>query len=76
MLIGLLPMSGRSGPWVAMLAQHQLRCNGAPRHRINGKSIFTQIVEFRNRATADRFTPEVIYALRRERADALYGNGT
>ena len=75
-LIGTRLMTGKRGPWVAMPAQRQLDRDGNPRRDANDKPIFTQIVEFRNRATADRFAAEVIAALHGEHPAALDGDGT
>ena len=74
-LIGLRLMSGNAGPWVALPAQKQLDRDGNPRRDVNGKPVFNQIVEFRNRATADKFTAEVITALRCEHPEALEDRG-
>lgn len=73
--IGLRLMTGKSGPWVAMPAQRQLDREGNPRRDANGKAMSSQIIEFRNRATADKFTAAVLEALRREYPDALDGDG-
>jgi len=44
-----------------------------PRIDINGKPIFNQIIEFRGRATADRFSPMVIDLVCVADADFLAG---
>jgi DNA-binding cell septation regulator SpoVG len=59
-------MTGASGLWVAMPAQKQVDRDGQPRLDANGKPIYSQIVEFRYRATADRFAAMVLNLVRRE----------
>jgi DNA-binding cell septation regulator SpoVG len=73
--IGLRLMTGKRGPWVAMPAQRQLGREGNPRRDANGKAIFSQIIKFRNRATANKFAAALLEALRRECPDALSGDG-
>jgi DNA-binding cell septation regulator SpoVG len=59
-------MSGKNGLWVATPAQKQLDRDGQPRLDANGKPNYSQIVEFCNRATADRFAAMVLNLVRRE----------
>src|SRR3984893_4625621 len=53
-------MTGKNGPWAATPAQKQFDPNGNPRLDPNGKAIFKPIIEFRDRATADRIGALVI----------------
>jgi hypothetical protein len=53
-------MPGANGLWVAMPAVKQLDRNGNPRLDTNGKQIFNQIVEFKDKTTADRFRDLVL----------------
>jgi DNA-binding cell septation regulator SpoVG len=68
-------MAGRNGPWVAMPSKPQLDRDGNPRLDANGRQAYSPIVEFANRATADKFRDLVIEALRREFPEALDGSG-
>jgi len=70
---GLRIMTGRNGLWVAMPAQKQLDRDGQPRLDGNGKPVYSQIVEFKDKATADRFAELVLGLIRRENPDALDG---
>jgi hypothetical protein len=56
-----------------MPAQKQLDRDGNPRVDATGKPIFNQLIEFRDRATADRFS-EMVIALARA-ADPTFPNG-
>jgi len=49
-------MIGKNGHWIAMPAVKQLDRDGKRRVDANGKPIFNQLIEFRDRATADRFS--------------------
>ena len=67
-------MVGPSGKfWVAMPSQKHLDREGRPRLDANGKPTYNQIIEFVDRAAADRFRDLVLDALRREHPDALGG---
>jgi hypothetical protein len=68
-------MTGKNGPWVAMPSQKQLDRDGNPRLDANGKPVFNQIIEFRDRATADRFSAMVIDLIRGAHSGALAGMG-
>jgi hypothetical protein len=68
---GLRLMVGTSGPWVAMPSQKQFDRDGNPRLDANGKPQFNQIIEFRDRATADRFNAMVIDLVRAKYPEAL-----
>jgi DNA-binding cell septation regulator SpoVG len=68
-------MSGKNGLWVAMPAQKQLDRDGQPRLDANGKPIYSQIVEFVDRATAERFGAMVIDLVQRAHPGALDGAG-
>ena len=56
-----------------MPAQKQLDRDGNPRVDATGKPIFNQLIEFRDRATADRFNEMVIALVRA--ADPAFSNG-
>src|SRR5438445_12715587 len=47
--------TGKNGQWVAMPAVKLLDRDGNPRVDATGKPIFHQLIEFRDRATADPF---------------------
>jgi hypothetical protein len=64
-------MTGKNGPWAATPAQKQLDPNGNPRLDPNGKAIFKPIIEFRDRATADRIGALVIELVRAAYLDAI-----
>lgn len=67
-------MVGPNGKfWVAMPSQKQLDREGRPRLGASGKPTYNQIIEFVDRAAADRFRDLVLDALRREHPDALGG---
>jgi len=59
-------MTGRNGLWVAMPAQKQLDRDGQPRLDANGKPIYSQIVEFKDKPTPDRFRAMVLELARAE----------
>jgi DNA-binding cell septation regulator SpoVG len=60
-------MCGKEGSlWCAMPAQRQVDRDGNPRSDANGKPIYSQIVEFRDKATADRFRDMVLSLIRVE----------
>ena len=48
-------MNGKNGHWIMMPAVRLLDRDGNPRADAAGKPIFNQIIEFRDRATDDRF---------------------
>jgi hypothetical protein len=64
-------MTGKNGPWAATPAQKQFDPNGNPRLDPNGKAIFKPIIEFRDRATADRIGALVIELVRAAYLDAI-----
>jgi len=57
-------MTGSRGLWVAMPVQKQIDREGRPRREINGKSVYDPIIEFRDRATADRFSATILDLIR------------
>jgi DNA-binding cell septation regulator SpoVG len=59
-------MTGKNGLRVAMPAQKQLNRDGQPRLETNGKPIYSQIVELKDKATADRFRDLVVKLVRAE----------
>jgi hypothetical protein len=66
-------ITGRNGTWIAMPSKPQLDRDGNPRLDANGRPTYSQIVEFRDRATADKFRDLVIEALRQQHPEALDG---
>jgi DNA-binding cell septation regulator SpoVG len=64
-------MTGKNGLWCAMPAQRQLDVDGRPRLDANNKPMFNQIIEFKDRQTADRFNAMVIALVRAEHAEDL-----
>ena len=66
-------MTGKNGHWIAMPAVKQFDRDGQPRLDANGKPIFWPLVEFRDRATADRFNDMVIALVRA--ADPTFPGG-
>jgi hypothetical protein len=64
-------MIGKNGPWIAMPSQKQVDKDGRPRLDANQRPTYSQIVEFRDRATSDRFREMVLGLVRREHPDAL-----
>jgi hypothetical protein len=59
-------MTGKNGLWVAMPAERQLGAAGRPRFDANGKLLFNQIIEFKDRQTADRFSATIVELVRRK----------
>jgi DNA-binding cell septation regulator SpoVG len=57
-------MTGKNGHWIAMPAGKLLVRDGNPRLDVNDKPIFSQLIEFRDGATADRFNEMVIALVR------------
>lgn len=68
-------MVGRNGAWVAMPSKPQLDCDGRPLLDANGRQTYSQIVEFCNRATADKFRDLVLNAVRKQHPEVLDGGG-
>jgi hypothetical protein len=68
---GLRLMTGTRGPWIAMPSQKQLDRDGKPRLDANGKPLFNQIIEFRDRKTSDRFNRTVLDLVRAAHPQAL-----
>jgi hypothetical protein len=58
-----------------MPSQMQLDKDGRPPLDANRKPTYSQIVEFRDRATSDRFRAMVLGLVRRELPDALEDAG-
>jgi hypothetical protein len=50
--------------WIAIPGQRQLDRGGTPKPDINGKLVFKQNVEFRDRATSDGFSREIVEFVR------------
>jgi hypothetical protein len=67
-------MTGKNGLWVAMPAQKQFDREGQPRLDGNGKAIYSQIAEFVDWVTADRFGAMVLELVQRARPDDLAGD--
>jgi hypothetical protein len=70
-LRGLRLMMAPKGPWVALPIRPQVDREGTPRLDANGKPLWSPIVEFRNRAIADRFRDAVLRAFRLAHPGAL-----
>jgi DNA-binding cell septation regulator SpoVG len=66
-------MTGKNGHWIAMPAVKLLDRDGHPRVDAAGKPIFNQLIEFRDRSTADRFNEMVIALVRA--ADPTFPGG-
>jgi DNA-binding cell septation regulator SpoVG len=64
-------MTGKRGPWVAMPAQRQTDKDGRPRLDANGKPIYAQMIEFRDRATADRFGRTILDLVQRHQPEVF-----
>ena len=64
-------MRGPSGPWVAMSSTKQLDRDGNPVLDPNGKPKWRNHIDFRDRATRDRFSAAVLDAIRREHPDIV-----
>jgi hypothetical protein len=58
--------------WLAMPAQQQLVRDGQPR-LVNGRSVWNDLVDFRERATRDRFQAPILELLRRLHPEAFEG---
>ncbi len=69
-------MAGKNGPWCAMPAQKQLDRDGRARLDANNKPIYSQIIEFVDRATADKFSSLVLDLVRRAHPEDLDGAGS
>jgi hypothetical protein len=59
--------------WIAMPSVKQLDREGAPRLDANGKPMWSPIIEFVDRATADRFGEMILVALRSQYPDLFEG---
>jgi hypothetical protein len=69
-------MGGANGKhWIALPAQPQTGRDGSAKLDVGGKPIWAQIVDFADRAAADRFRELVLGALRRQHPEALHGAG-
>jgi DNA-binding cell septation regulator SpoVG len=66
-------MTGKNGHWIATPAVKLVDRDGNPRVDAAGKPIFNQIVEFRDRATTEKFNGLVIELLRAAHPDAFSG---
>jgi DNA-binding cell septation regulator SpoVG len=70
-VVNELKLTGANGPWITMPARKQLDRDGDPQFDANGKPILNQIIEFADRATADRFQAMVLELICREYPEAL-----
>jgi DNA-binding cell septation regulator SpoVG len=64
-------MSGRNGAWCALPAQKLINRDGRPRLDANNKPIYSQIVEFVDRPTRDRFNGLILDLIRREHPEVF-----
>jgi DNA-binding cell septation regulator SpoVG len=64
-------MAKQGGFWIAMPAQKQTNRDGTDRLDNNGKPIYRQWIEFRDRATSDKFRDAVLELLRLEHPEAF-----
>jgi hypothetical protein len=75
-LNGCKVMVGPNGArWIALPAVKQTDVQGNPRTDANGKPVSNHYVEFRDRATRDRFQAPILEALRREHPEVFDGEG-
>jgi DNA-binding cell septation regulator SpoVG len=68
-------MAGPRGRWIAMPSRLLVDRDGQPKLDANGRQTYSQVIEFRDRSTADRFCGLVLEALRRQHPDLLDGDG-
>jgi hypothetical protein len=69
-------MVGPNGTrWIALPAVKQTDAQGNPRTDANGKPVWNHYVEFRDRATRERFQAPILEVLRRERPEVFDGEG-
>jgi hypothetical protein len=61
--------------WIALPAQAQTNRDGSAKLDASGKNLWAQIIEFADRAAADRLRDDVLDALRRQHPGALDGGG-
>jgi DNA-binding cell septation regulator SpoVG len=66
-----LMRSPGGGYWIAMPSQKQLDRDGNPILDERGKPRYRNFVDFRDKATRDRFTEQVIGLVRREHPDIV-----
>jgi DNA-binding cell septation regulator SpoVG len=65
-----LMRSAQGRHWLAMPAQQQLERDGQPRLP-NGKPVWNELVDFRDRQARDRFQEPILALLRREHPEAF-----
>jgi DNA-binding cell septation regulator SpoVG len=73
---GLRVMTGADGLWIASPAQKQVDRAGQPRRDANGKQIYSQIVEFKDKPTADRFRDLILDLVHRQYPGDLEGGAS
>jgi DNA-binding cell septation regulator SpoVG len=66
-------MAGKKGGghWIGMPARPMLDRDGNPKRDENGKAIWNDTIEFRDRETRDRFAELILEALRAAHPEAL-----
>jgi len=70
-------MVGANGRhWVALPAQPQINRDGSAKLDASGKPLWAQILDFADRAGADRFRELVLGALRRQHPEAFIGDSS
>jgi hypothetical protein len=68
-------MIGPNGKrWIAMPAERQVDRDSHPRLDVNGKQLWSPIVQFVNREAADRVCNLILDALQRQHSGAIDGN--
>jgi hypothetical protein len=67
---------GKNGPWASLPAKPQIDRDGRQKTDAAGKPTYAAILEWRDRALADRFSEVVIAAVRTVHPEALDGGGT
>ena len=63
-LIDVAILTGSNGPWAALPSKPELDRDGRRKVDINGKPIYTPVLEWRTREISDRFSAAVIAAVR------------
>ena len=70
---GLRLLSGKNGLWVAMPSIRRVDKDGSPICGVDGKSLYNYVVEFRDRATTERFRRLIVELVRAAHPNDLAG---